>query len=141
MPVWEVIKAVVGLEKVPDNPDAWPSPFAALVRPWMDPPRLVELVEKLNHLGAQGQLWTEYMPDADHVEYMAFPRACALAEIVWPPPAKKAKAKARASSGDAALADKEREQLMAAMEKEVEGLIAEERANFAEERKKLEKAA
>ena len=34
-------------------------------------------------LGAQGQLWTEYMPDTVHLEYMAFPRACALAERLW----------------------------------------------------------
>ncbi len=36
-------------------------------------------------LGAQGQLWTEYMKDAKHVEYMAFPRLSALAEVVWTP--------------------------------------------------------
>lgn len=34
-------------------------------------------------LGVQAQLWTEYMPTAQHVEYMAFPRAAALAEIAW----------------------------------------------------------
>ena len=34
-------------------------------------------------LGGQGQLWSEYMPDSNHVEYMAFPRACALAERLW----------------------------------------------------------
>ena len=34
-------------------------------------------------LGAQGQVWTEYMPDLNHIEYMTYPRACALAEIVW----------------------------------------------------------
>jgi hexosaminidase len=34
-------------------------------------------------LGAQAQLWTEYMPDGAHVEYMAFPRMSALAEVVW----------------------------------------------------------
>lgn len=34
-------------------------------------------------LGAQGQVWTEYIKDSDHVEYMAYPRACALAEVVW----------------------------------------------------------
>ena len=34
-------------------------------------------------LGVQGQLWTEYMPSAEHVQYMAFPRAAALAEIAW----------------------------------------------------------
>lgn len=36
-------------------------------------------------LGAQGQLWTEYIPAMKQVEYMAFPRACALAEVVWSP--------------------------------------------------------
>ena len=36
-------------------------------------------------LGAQGQLWTEYIPDAKRAEYMAFPRACALAEVLWTP--------------------------------------------------------
>lgn len=34
-------------------------------------------------LGAQGQVWTEYMPKPENVEYMAFPRASALAEVVW----------------------------------------------------------
>jgi hexosaminidase len=42
--------------------------------------------EEARHvLGAQGQLWTEYIPDAKRVEYMAFPRACALAEVLWTP--------------------------------------------------------
>jgi len=36
-------------------------------------------------LGAQGQVWTEYIPDPKRVEYMAFPRACALAEVLWTP--------------------------------------------------------
>jgi hexosaminidase len=36
-------------------------------------------------LGAQGQLWTEYMPTPRQVEYMAFPRMTALAEVVWTP--------------------------------------------------------
>ncbi|KAL7559259.1 hypothetical protein ACA910_009035 [Epithemia clementina (nom. ined.)] len=34
-------------------------------------------------LGGQGQLWTEYMPTSKQVEYMAFPRAAALAETLW----------------------------------------------------------
>jgi hexosaminidase len=38
-------------------------------------------------LGVQGQLWTEYLQTPKHVEYMAFPRACALAEVVWTPAA------------------------------------------------------
>jgi hexosaminidase len=34
-------------------------------------------------LGTQGNLWTEYVPGASSAEYMAFPRACALAEVAW----------------------------------------------------------
>jgi hexosaminidase len=40
-------------------------------------------------LGVQAQLWTEYMPTPTHVEYMAFPRLCALSEIAWTNPAQK----------------------------------------------------
>lgn len=36
-------------------------------------------------LGGQGQLWTEFMKTPEHVEYMAFPRAVALAEVLWSP--------------------------------------------------------
>ena len=36
-------------------------------------------------LGAQFALWTEYVPDPAHAEYMTFPRACAFAEVVWSP--------------------------------------------------------
>ena len=34
-------------------------------------------------LGVQANIWTEYMPSLRHVEYMAFPRLCALAEVAW----------------------------------------------------------
>ena len=34
-------------------------------------------------LGVQGQLWSEYLPDPQQVEYMAFPRVAAIAEIAW----------------------------------------------------------
>ncbi|HEU4723573.1 MAG TPA: family 20 glycosylhydrolase [Gemmatimonadaceae bacterium] len=36
-------------------------------------------------IGTQGQLWTEYMYTTSHVEYMAYPRALALAEVAWSP--------------------------------------------------------
>ena len=40
--------------------------------------------EKIHHvLGVQGQLWAEYMPTPETVEYMAFPRLAALAEVAW----------------------------------------------------------
>jgi hexosaminidase len=34
-------------------------------------------------LGSQGNIWTEYIPDMLQVERMAFPRACAMAEVTW----------------------------------------------------------
>ncbi len=36
-------------------------------------------------LGAQGNVWTEYMTTPEHVEYMAMPRMAALAEVLWSP--------------------------------------------------------
>ncbi len=42
--------------------------------------------EEARHvLGAQFQLWSEYMPKPANVEFMAFPRGCAFAETVWHP--------------------------------------------------------
>lgn len=42
--------------------------------------------EKAHHvLGAQAQLWTEYIATPEHLEYMAYPRLCALAEVAWTP--------------------------------------------------------
>jgi hexosaminidase len=34
-------------------------------------------------LGAQGNVWTEYMEDFAKVEYMSMPRMAALAEVLW----------------------------------------------------------
>ncbi|MHB1298053.1 MAG: family 20 glycosylhydrolase [Gemmatimonadaceae bacterium] len=36
-------------------------------------------------LGAQGNVWTEYLKTPAAVEYMAYPRALALAEVTWSP--------------------------------------------------------
>jgi hexosaminidase len=38
-------------------------------------------------LGAQGNLWTEYIPNFKQVQYMLFPRLSALAEVSWSPQA------------------------------------------------------
>lgn len=47
-------------------------------------------IEEAKHvLGAQAQVWTEYIPNPKKAEYMAFPRACALSEVVWTPHDKK----------------------------------------------------
>ncbi len=46
--------------------------------------------DKRGHiLGVQAQLWSEYIPAPAQVEYMAFPRLCALAEIAWTAPERK----------------------------------------------------
>jgi len=34
-------------------------------------------------LGAQGNVWTEYITTPEHVEYMILPRLTALSEVVW----------------------------------------------------------
>lgn len=34
-------------------------------------------------LGAQGNVWTEYISTAEHLEYMVLPRMPALAEVLW----------------------------------------------------------
>lgn len=46
-----------------------------------------ELTKKQSRLilGAQGNVWTEYIKTPAEVEYMALPRLCALAEVVWSP--------------------------------------------------------
>lgn len=43
-----------------------------------------------NILGAQCQLWTELMPRTDDIEYQAYPRVCALAELTWTAPERRA---------------------------------------------------
>lgn len=43
--------------------------------------------KKQHILGGQGNIWTEYIPTADHLEYMAFPRAIAIADLLWNHPA------------------------------------------------------
>ncbi len=42
--------------------------------------------EEAKHiLGAQGNVWTEYIPTSEKVEYMMMPRMMALSEVVWSP--------------------------------------------------------
>ena len=40
-------------------------------------------------LGTQCQFWTEYMPTTAQVEYQAFPRVSAFAEVAWTRPDRK----------------------------------------------------
>jgi len=48
-------------------------------------PKELNKQEAKHILGAQGNVWTEYMPIYEHVEYMAVPRMTALSEVVWSP--------------------------------------------------------
>ena len=34
-------------------------------------------------LGVQANLWSEYIPDSAHLEYMLLPRLCAMSEVQW----------------------------------------------------------
>ncbi|MGW0485034.1 beta-N-acetylhexosaminidase [Nonomuraea sp. NPDC003214] len=50
--------------------------FAPLPASWTDE-------ERARVLGGQFQAWSEYIPHERHLDYMVFPRACAIAEAVW----------------------------------------------------------
>jgi hexosaminidase len=49
------------------------------------PPGLTA-TEAARVIGGQACVWTEHMESARRVDYMAYPRLCALAEAVWGPP-------------------------------------------------------
>jgi hexosaminidase len=46
-------------------------------------PNVLTFEESKYILGAQGNLWTEYIDSEKQVEYMIFPRLLALSEVVW----------------------------------------------------------
>jgi hexosaminidase len=48
-------------------------------------PDVLTEAEAKHVLGGQVNLWTEYVSDGRHAEYMALPRLAALAEAVWTP--------------------------------------------------------
>ena len=52
-------------------------------------PKELSADEAKHILGAQANLWTEYITSTKQLEYMAFPRAVALSEVVWSPLEKK----------------------------------------------------
>jgi len=52
-------------------------------------PAELKTEEKKYILGAQANVWTEYISTQEHAEYMVFPRICALSEILWLSPEKK----------------------------------------------------
>ncbi len=50
------------------------------------PPGLTA-AEQTHVIGGQANIWTEHMESARRVDYMAFPRLCAIAEALWSAPA------------------------------------------------------
>lgn len=46
-------------------------------------PEVLTSEESKYIIGVEGCVWTEYMPTPDRVEYMAWPRMCAIAETGW----------------------------------------------------------
>lgn len=48
-------------------------------------PGLLKPEEQPYIMGAQGNLWTEYVLSEKHVEHMVLPRMAALAEVLWTP--------------------------------------------------------
>lgn len=72
------------------NPDFEPEAiggFTTLKKVYsFDPtPPVLSEQEARHILGGQGNVWTEFIPTPEHVEYMSTPRMTALAEVLWSP--------------------------------------------------------
>jgi len=48
-------------------------------------PAQLDEVQSRHILGVQANVWSEYLTTTDYVEYMVYPRACAIAEVAWSP--------------------------------------------------------
>ena len=65
--------------------------FLPIERVYAFEPRPSTLTEaqKAHIVGVQANVWTEYMPNFRHVEYMLMPRIAALSELQWMQPQRK----------------------------------------------------
>ncbi|MBK5196182.1 MAG: family 20 glycosylhydrolase [Proteiniphilum sp.] len=52
-------------------------------------PEILTEEQRAHILGAQANLWTEYIREGKHVEYMTLPRLAAMSEVQWMRPEKK----------------------------------------------------
>lgn len=52
-------------------------------------PQVLDTANRKYIIGAQGNVWTEYIKTPQQVEYMAIPRMLALSEVLWTPENKK----------------------------------------------------
>ncbi len=76
------------------NPDSEPKAIGGLttlkkVYSYEPVPGELSAKEAEHILGAQGNVWTEFIPSTAQVEYMAVSRMIALAEVVWSPKQKR----------------------------------------------------
>lgn len=71
----------------PGNPlyfDAIPDKNALMNVYHFNPiPKNLTTAEAANIIGAQANIWTEYIPTTNRLEYMVYPRMLALAEVLW----------------------------------------------------------
>lgn len=56
---------------------------------WNPLPSALSEEERKLIMGGQGQVWTEYIPGPSMLQYLTWPRASALAEVLWSPSDKK----------------------------------------------------
>ena len=73
-------------EDSPREPLAiWPGTSVQRVYEYEPVPQRLD-PDRVHHvLGTQCQLWTEYVADPRHAEYLYFPRVSAFAEVAWSP--------------------------------------------------------
>lgn len=70
------------------NPQSEPLAFSAEIRldqaySFNPIPTALNQEEAKHILGPQANMWTEYIPNFRHVQYMLFPRLFALSEVAW----------------------------------------------------------
>jgi len=81
-------------DKYQDDPATEPTTIGGMLRisdvyGYEPVPASLTSEEAKHIIGAQANVWTEYILDSRHVEYMAFPRASALSEVLWTLPENK----------------------------------------------------
>jgi hexosaminidase len=68
----------------PAEPPSFPGAISVEKVYRYDPvPAAIPSGRRQHVLGAQCELWTEFVTSTEHAEYMYFPRLCAFAETVW----------------------------------------------------------
>jgi hexosaminidase len=68
------------------DPHAYKGPVTLETTYSFEPiPKELSSAEAKRILGAQGQIWSDLHPSEQDIEWLVYPRACALAEVDWSP--------------------------------------------------------